>query len=213
MSRLRTLLTLTTVLAIAAAGVASAHATKRIHIAGGTTQLTISPAAASRLSANSISLAAVAPATSSGSTFTFPIARGRLNPANLHGRLIDQGGLTVSNGTTTLDFRHLALTSNGNQMSVYAFGREPTTRACHRSGRRPRQWRCVVTTRYGVARIAKVTGLTTSAGTTSGTAYVTAFTAHVLNALAGKKIAAAGASLGTVAITPTLNPAAPPAQS
>lgn len=213
MSRLRTLLALTTVLAIAVAGVASAHVAKKIHITGGTTQLSISPAAASTLSTNGISLAALAPATSSGSTFTFPIARGRLNPTNLHGRLVGQGGLAVSNGTTTLDFRHLELTSNGSQISVYAFGREPTTRSCHRFGRRLRQWRCVVRTRYGVARIAKVTALTSSGGTTSGTAYVTAFTAHVLNVLAGKKIAAAGAPLGTVAITPTLNPAAPPAQS
>src|SRR5450759_2228371 len=94
LSRLRTVTALAAVICLALAGVALAAFSK---VTGGSTQITASPAAAKVLADNHITVTPVAPATASGTTFTFPIAGGRLNPKTLHGVIRHPGGLKLSN--------------------------------------------------------------------------------------------------------------------
>ena len=55
---------------------------------------------------------------------------------------------------------------------------------------------------YRVERVAKITGVSVTSGTATGTARLTAVSAAEINRLAGKWVVSAGAPLGTVTVTP-----------
>ena len=195
-------------MAVAATSIASAAVTQHRHkvrVTGGTTQLALSSGTASALSSGGITLTPVAPATASGSTLTFPITHGRLNPTTLHGRVVHSGALTISNGTRTYVLRRLTIVSDAKAVTLRAAFRGSTMRACHRAGRHHRNLRCVSTYHSGTARIATLSGVTASGSSVTGTADLTTFSADLLNRLAGKQIVTAGAPIGTVTVTPTLS--------
>lgn len=195
MSRLRSLVALTAVLALALASVAVAapNAHKVTKVTGGTTNVTLSSAASALLSSNHITVTPLAPATASGSTFTFPIARGRLNAKN-RGFIVDKGGFALSNGTRTIRVRNLTIDSTKSGVSLYGVVVRAVT-----VGHRGR-----VRIRRGIARVARVTGVKISNGSATGTVRLTGVSAAYINLLAGKKVATAGAPLGQATVTPTL---------
>lgn len=209
MPRLRLAVALGMVMAVATTGIASAAVTRqhpdRRKVTGGTTQLALSSGAAGALSSGAITLSPIVPATASGSTFTFPITRGRLNPTTLRGRVVHSGGLTISNGTRTYILRRLTIVSDAQGITLRAAFRGSATRVCHRVGRHRRNLRCVSTHPSGTARIATVSGVAASGNSITGTADLTPFSADLLNRLAGKEIVTAGTALGTVTVSPTLS--------
>src|SRR5947209_8015396 len=99
MRRLRFLTALVAVLALAATSAALAANSPFTKIKGGTTTLALNSAATTALTAAHLTVTPVAPATATGSTFTFPISGGRINLKTLHGVIKHHGGITVSNGT------------------------------------------------------------------------------------------------------------------
>jgi hypothetical protein len=177
LSRLRTATALAVVICLALTGVALAAFSK---LTGGSTQITASPAAAKVLADNNITVTPVAPATASGTTFTFPIAGGRLNPKTLHGVIRHPGGLKLSNGTRTVTLRRPTIVSTKRGASLYAMVR----------------WRS--------ERIARLTNVSVNSASARATLTLARASAHLINALAGKHIASAGAPFGTITITPTL---------
>ena len=64
--------------------------------------------------------------------------------------------------------------------------------------------RCLTVSRFVVVRVANVTNPSVSGNTATGTLRITAYSANVINRLAGKKVAAAGDVLGTGTVSPTL---------
>jgi hypothetical protein len=193
---------------MAVPGVASAATVK---VTGGTTQITPSAQATALLSANKITVTPLAPATVSGSTFTFPIAGGRINATTLHGFIRDEGGISLSNGKKTVNVRRPTIDSTRRGVFVYGLVRE-SHRVCRGFGRRFgrfahvfRARRCVTITRWDNVRIADVTGATVSGASATGTVKITRVTAALVNQLAGKRVVAAGAVLGTATLTPTFS--------
>jgi hypothetical protein len=168
---------LAVVICLALAGVALAAFSK---VTGGTSQITATPAAAKVLADNHITVTPVAPATASGTTFTFPIAGGRLNAKTLRGVIRHRGGLALSNGTRTVTLRRPTIVSTKRGAWLYAIVR----------GRSER-----------IARFTKVSITSTAA---TATLTLTRASAHVINALAGKHVASAGAPFATDTVTPTL---------
>jgi hypothetical protein len=187
---------------IAFAGVASAAVTK---VTGGSTQLVVSDTALALLTNNHTTPSALAPASLSGATLTFPISGGRLNTASLRGIVNHRGGLELTNGTATVSLRRPTIVSNRAGVSLYALVRGRVVRRCQRiGGHVHRHLVCDTTVRYHTARIARVTALSVSNGTATGTINITQFTASVINRLAGKSVITAGTAIGTATITPTL---------
>jgi hypothetical protein len=184
MSRIRGLTILTVVASLALA--ATALAAPVIKITGGTATMTTSAAAAQALQANHLTVTPLAPATASGSTFTFTVAGGHLNK-KLHGVLREQGGLAFSNGTTTVRVRHLTIVASGHGVWLYGLVRRHAGR------------------KLAAARIAHITGVTVDTTTLSatGTVRLTPASARVINLLAGKQLATAGLPIGTTSITVT----------
>ncbi|MEA2159822.1 MAG: hypothetical protein QOD66_2202 [Solirubrobacteraceae bacterium] len=168
---------LAVVICLALAGVALAAFSK---VTGGSTQITASPAAAKVLADNHITVTPVAPATASGTTFTFPIAGGRLNPQTLHGVIRHRGGLSLSNGTRTVTLRRPTIVSTKRGAWMYAM------------------------VRFHSERIARLTNVSVAATSATATMKLTAASARLINALAGKHVTAAGAPFATGTITPTL---------
>jgi hypothetical protein len=201
MSRIRMLVALTAVAALAVPSAAAAAVSK---VTGGTTQVTISSAVGSALSANHLTVTPLAPATASGSTFTFPIARGHLNK-NLHGVIYHRGGLAISNGTRTVRLRRLTIVSDKSGVFLRSLVAGPTRRTCHVSGRHHHRLRCVSRTRLVTRRIATLTDVTVSGTTATANVALTGAAAQEINVLAGKSIASAGTVLGTATITPQLS--------
>jgi hypothetical protein len=197
MIRIRALAIATTAFALVLPGVASAAQTK---IAGGTTTITASAAAAKLLSDNHITVAPIKPATASGTTFTFPIAGGSLNTKNLHGVIRHRGGLTLSNSTHTVALRQPTVYSAKSGVSIWALVRGRTVRVCHRFHKHAR---CVSIVRWHSARIATVTGVTVTGTSATGTVKITGATATLINKLAGKNVVSSGAVLGTATVSPT----------
>ncbi len=201
MIRMRVIATAVAMSALVVPSVASAKPTK---ITGGTTQITASDAAAKLLSDNHITVTPLAPATASGTTFTFPIAGGVINTKNLHGVIRHKGGLSLSNGTNTVNLRQPTVDSTKHGVSIWALVRGKTTRVCHRFGRFHARTRCISIVRWHTARIATVTDVKVSGTSASGTVKITAATATLINRLAGKSVVSAGAVLGTATVSPTL---------
>jgi hypothetical protein len=178
---------------------ASALAAK---ITGGTAQVTVSATAAQLLSSNGISATALAPATQSGMTFTFPIARGHFNLTTKHGRVVTKGGFELSKGINTLRARHLTIISNANGVSVWGLVVDHR-HACRVVGHKHPHLVCHSVLRAGFARIATVANVQITGTTATGTLDLTAAAANALNRLAGQTIAHKGDVLGTATISPT----------
>lgn len=200
MTRILKLVGLTGVLSLALAGVALAAFTK---VTGGTTTLTATSAAAKVLTDNHITVTPIAPATASGATFTFPITGGRFNAKSLHGVIRNGGGVSVSNGTKTVALRRPTIVSDKRGVSVFAVIRGRVVHICRHFRAHRARVHCVVIERLRSVRVARVTGISVSGGQASGTVRITAFTAHLINRLAGKHVVAAGNVLGTATVTPT----------
>lgn len=198
MTRIRKSLALAGVLALVLAGVAAAATSK---VKGGTAQVTISQAAANVLSANGITVKALAPATSSGNTFTFPISGGRLNTTNNHGTIVTKGGVTLSNSKRNATIRRLTLVSDKHGVFVYGLVRGKTTRHCHATGHH--HTTCTTTVHWNTVRVATVKNVTVSGSSASGTVLLSAASAKFINQLAGKDVAKAGDELGTATVSPT----------
>jgi hypothetical protein len=200
MIRVRTMAVIAAVVSLTCVSVALASSTK---VTGGTAQVTASSAAAKLLGDNHITVTPTAPATASGATTTFPISGGALNLKNLHGVIRLTGGLGLSNGTQTVKVRGVTVVSNKHGASIFALVRGRTAKVCHAVGKHRLRVRCVVITRWSARKILTLTGGKVTGGTATATAKITAFTASVVNGLAGKQIVSAGAPLGAASITPT----------
>jgi hypothetical protein len=182
-----------------------AAASKTIKVTGGTSTVTVSTAAAAVLTQNNIKVSALSPATLSGKTLTFPIARGRLN-AKLHGYIDHKGGFSLSNGTKTVKLRRPTIRSTKAGSAIWALVAKRTTGRCHRVGRRHhRRLKCKFVTHMTVVRIAKLTGVKVTGQTASANVDLTAASAQIINKLAGKKVAKAGDPIGTATTAPTFS--------
>jgi hypothetical protein len=197
MTRTRTIAALASAATLAVPGVASAA-----KVTGGTTQITASADAAKVLSDNHITVTPLAPATASGTTFTFPIAGGELNKS-LHGFIRHNGGISLTNGSKTVNLRKPEIVSTKRGVSMLALVRRPPVRVCH-VRRHPRRIRCVSVARFRTERIATVSDVKVSNGTATGTVHISAATAGLVNLLAGKHVVSAGDVLGTATTTPTV---------
>ena len=198
MSRLRLLAALTIVAALALAGVATAKVTK---VTGGNTTITLSSAATAVMSASHLTATPIAPATASGSTFTFPILRGRLN-SKLHGFVTHRGGFAFSNGTRTIRLRHLTVGSNHAGVSLWALVPQ-SKRRCHVAAVAPHV-RCHRVRLDEAARIARLSGVTVTGSTATGTVHLTPVSAGVINKLSGQRVVKAGAPIGTATVSATV---------
>ena len=189
MSRIRMLAVLTALAALTLAGVSLA-ATPAKRVTGGTATMTPTPAAATALSSHHLTITPLAPATASGSTLTFPISGGRLN-AKRHGHLVLGGGFAISNGTQTVQLRHLRVVSNASGVSL----RARVLKSAH-------SHKGKLHVEYSDALIARVTGVHVSHGTATGTVRLTSASASVINKLAGAKIASRGTPVATGTVSP-----------
>jgi hypothetical protein len=200
MSRLKYALALAAVASLAFASVALAAMTK---VTGGTTTVTASSAAATVLANNHITVTPVAPATASGTTFTFPITGGRINVKNFHGIIRHSGGMTLTNGTKSVTLRNLTVTSDSMGTWLWAAVRNRTQTICGHFGPHHVQ-RCITVTHSYFARVARVTNGKVSGGKATGTLKLTTLSASFINRLAGKKVAHTGDVLGTGTVAPTV---------
>ncbi len=206
MFRLRVVAPLTAILALALTSVAFAASPTKI--TGGSTTLTLSPAAAQVLSNNHISASVTG--VSSGytdpmsTTLTFPISGGHVNTTTLVGVVRLKGALALSNGTKTDTLRKLTILSGRHAAALSAEVRVGSRTICRRITRRHRHARCVKVVLYRSERIATVTNVTITGGSATGTVKLTHASADVINDLAGKKVSAAGETIGTGVVTPTL---------
>jgi hypothetical protein len=201
MTRTRTIVAAIAAMALAVPGVASAATSK---VTGGTTQISVSAAAAKVLSDNHITATPLAPATASGTTFTFPITGGFLNTNTLRGVIRHAGGLSLSNGTRTVNVHRPTIVSDRSGVSLWALVRGRTIKVCHPSAARHLRLRCISVTRFATVRVARITHVSLSNGTATGTVKITAATAGLVNQLAAKHVVSAGATLGTATVKPTL---------
>jgi hypothetical protein len=201
MSRVRTAAALAVVVSLAFAGAAVAAFTR---VTGGTTQITASAAAAKVLSDNHITVTTAAPATSAGTTFTFPIAGGSIKPKTLRGIIRHMGGLSLSNGTKTVSVRRLTIVSTKHSATIGALVRGHVAHVCRRIGRHHLRLRCVALVRFVTVPLARLTNVSVTNGTATAKVKITGFTAAAVNRLAGKHVVSAGAELGTATISPTL---------
>jgi hypothetical protein len=199
MRKIRTIAVLTALATLTPSGVALAAKSK---ITGGTTQITISTSANNALTANHLTVTPLAPATSSGSTFTFPISRGRLNRTSLHGVILNRGGFAISNGTKTFRVRRPSIVSNKHGVSVWALVRTRHPARCAQLAKHHLGRHCDPALRFSVRRIARITGVHVSRGSATGTVRLTRASAPAINRLAGKAIAKAGIAIGTITVTP-----------
>jgi hypothetical protein len=198
MSRIRMLAVLTAIASLALTGAALAAVTK---VTGGTTTVTISSAVSTALMNNHLTVTPLAPATATDSTFTFPISGGRLNK-KLHGHISHRGGFAFSNGTRTERLRRLTIISTKTGVSLFALVHTRTKGKCTLVVKK-HVLRCHYVVKYQIARIARITAVTVSNGSATGTVRLTEVSADVINRLAGKQIASAGTAIGTATISPT----------
>ncbi len=171
-------------------------------ITGGTAQVTVSSAAAQVLTSNGISAKALAPATQSGTTLTFPVTGGRFNTTTKHGTVRTAGGVELSTSTANVRARHLSVVSDKHGVTVWALvvGRR---HLCRLVGHRHPHSVCHTRLRARFARIATVSNVSITGTSASGTLHITVATAALVNRLAGKTIVHAGDVLGTATISPT----------
>jgi hypothetical protein len=202
MRRIRFVAALAAVLAltISASALAASPFTK---ITGGTTTLSLSSAATTALQNAHLTATPIAPATANGSTFTTPIAGGRVNLTNLRGYVTLKGGFTVSNGKQTGAVRGLTIISTGKSAALYGVVRSVTKTRCHVVGRRHPRIQCRTLVRRHVVKLAKITGVTRGSSSVTGQAQLTAASAKLLDGLSGGTTFKAGQAVGTITVTPT----------
>jgi len=199
MPRLRWIATLTAVAAIACAGVASASVTR---VTAGTSQLTLATGANTALTASHLTVTPGAPATQSGSTFTFPVMFGRLNLSTMSGHVAHWGKLIFSNGTTTFRLRRPSIYSNGTTAAVWGQFADGANRTCTAIPGKQHAQTCSTTYTWSKARVGTLTGITHSGNTASATLYPSPALAAHLNNLAGSSTAfSPSTALGTVSTT------------
>jgi hypothetical protein len=199
MSRIRIVTALAAVLAVALAAVASAA-----KVTGGTTTITASAAAAKVLTDNGIAVKALAPATQSGRTFTFPIAGGHIN-SKLRGVIRHRGGIALSNAAgRKVSLRRLTIVATKRGAALWALARGKARSKCGPlmlHGHRIHGCRVVI--RWHVVRLARLADVQVSGRQATATVKITRFTARLVNRLAGKHVVNAGATLGTATVAPT----------
>lgn len=202
MRRLKLTVALGAVLALALALTSLASAAgNRDKITGGSTQLTLNSAATQALSANHITLTALAPATGSGDTFTFPVRGGWVNPTNYNAVVRHEGGLSLSNGTRTVVVRQLTIISHQDKAALYGLVRGHRSERCHRVTRHHHSGRCVVVERWRKVKLARITEVSHSGTTAQGNVLLTEASARLINKLAGSRVAKAGEQIGTGSTT------------
>jgi hypothetical protein len=200
------------VASLAFAGAALANSSK---VTGGSTKVTASAAAAALLASNHITVAPLAPATTSGTTFSFPITGGRFSTRTLRGSVRLGGGLTLSNGTRQITLSRPTVLSTRHGVVLDALVRGPSHRVCHAIGSHRAfghyrfRTRCLVVARVLTTQVARITDVSISKGTATGTVNVSAFTAQAVNRLAGRHVLSAGTVLGTASTSLTLSTARP----
>ena len=161
----------TFVLAVSGTALAASPFTK---ITGGNTTLTLSSAASSALSNAHITATPIAPATASGSTFTFPIAGGKVNIKNLHGVIRHKGGFKLTDGTKSGAVRSLTVEAYGKTADLYGVVRGGTVKRCRVvGGPHHRRILCRNVTRDSIVRLAHITGVKLSGSSATGTAALT----------------------------------------
>jgi hypothetical protein len=196
MSRIRNLAVLTAVAAIALSGFALA-ATSTIN--GGSTRLSISPTASKALATHHLTVRPLVPATADGSNFNFPIAAGRLDKSNLRGVIFNRGGFAISNGTRTIKIRRPTILSKQHGVSVWALiGTRWRLRCTH-----TKHHGCFRAFLFSRRRIGRITNISRSGNSASGTLRLTKVSARAINTLAGRVIAKRGSAIGTITIAPT----------
>lgn len=190
---------------VSMAFVSGAVASPRQHVTGGSATIAPSSAAIGLLSSSNVTIIPIAPATASttaaGAIFTLAISGGRLNPTTLRGTLLGRGGLNLVTATRTVRLRSLTLVSSRGGLAVFARVLR-RHRICYSSAH-PRRGCHVVGT--ALVLIARARPVTTSAGAITGTLDITAYTANLINRLAGKSLVTRGAVLGTITVAPTLS--------
>lgn len=78
-------------------------------LAEGDTQLTLDPGAAALLSGAGISAGPIAPAAVAGGALAFPITGGRLGTDSVSGEVRHSGGISLSDGGTTVELREFTI--------------------------------------------------------------------------------------------------------
>ncbi len=197
MPRHRSIAILSAVAALAFAVAGSASADPTI-VTSGTTQVTLTGAVTSALSANHLTVTPLAPATASGSTFTFPISGGKFNTTTMHGKLRHAGGLVLTNGSATLRLRQLTLVAGKNGAALLAAAHGHGCRVVVHPHARLRI--CETLTGSDLRRVATLSDVSFSGDTATATAALTPFSAKQIDRLAGAQIASAGTVLGTVTV-------------
>lgn len=176
MNRKLKALALATAVAVPTAGLTNAdahHGTTRdankIKVTGGDTKLALSDAAKSGLSAQGITLTAVAPATFADGTLTLPIAGGKLKSTTTSAFLAHKGGVTFTKGDRSLKLRGVTIGTDGegagavwalvghrSKASFERHGHKPAHAAHHgRGGARHVRWHF----RWHVARVLALTNV------------------------------------------------------
>lgn len=85
---------------LAALALAAPASAAQVGLAGGTTSLTLDPAAAKALTSLGVKVAPTAPAKAQSGALLFPITSGRIDPATGHGVYKHSGGIRLSAGRT-----------------------------------------------------------------------------------------------------------------
>lgn len=179
----RILLLAGTTLALAAVSALPAQA-KVLHVTGEKSTITPSSAVTSFLAAHNIHVSAVGPATVSGGSLTLPIVGGTVKTPKLGGTLVMAGGLRLTRNGHSITLRSLVATRHGPTNAVTA----------KVDGRR-------LTVAHATAVHITTSGKT---GTITGELNLSAGAARVINNLAGRKVVAAGADLGSFTTTVTV---------
>jgi hypothetical protein len=210
MSRVRALTAALAVVSLVALALGATRAqAARVPVTGGTTTITPTAEAVQTLTSAGISASPIEPATAPNGVFTFPIARGLVNPANLRGFILHKGGVKFTKGARSFSLRRPLIVSRAQGATLNA---RVSPRACHialvrtrghRHARRLARRACRHHFRY--VAVARLVDRQRAPDGTSVTATVklTALTARLINRLAGQRIAMPGVALGTATIAPT----------
>lgn len=205
MTRLRWFAALAVVAALTCAGIASAATTTPTtptKITAGTTQLSLASTTADALSADHLTFSAIAPATASGSTVTFPVRSGTLSKT-LRGRLVQSGGLAISNGTRVLRVRHFTFLVRGKNAIVYTLVAHRSKPTCTAAQGNKLGRHCTSQLTFERNVVAYVHDIAVSGNTATGTVYPSKTLVTRLDKLAGSQIASPSTALGTLTTTVT----------
>jgi hypothetical protein len=202
MPRLRWFAALAAVAALTCAGIASAATTTPTKITAGTTQFSLAGTTAQALTANHLTFTAIAPATASGSTVTFPVRSGTISKT-LRGRLVQSGGLAISNGTRVLRVRHFTFLVRGKNAIVYTLVAHRSKPTCTAAQGNKLGRHCTSNLTFERNVVAYVHDIAVSGNSATGTVYPSKTLVTRLDKLAGSQIASPSTALGTLATTVT----------